>query len=65
MTTTETKTGYPTDEAVRVIDRLEEEVIRAECMAKATGNEQMICALWKEKAETFRTAIRLIRRAYP
>lgn len=62
--TTETKAAWPADEVRRVIESLEEEVKRAECMAKVYGQEQRICVLWRIKAEDLRTAADMIRRAY-
>lgn len=62
--TTETKAAWTADEAQRVIESLEEEVKRAECMAKVHGQEQRICVLWRIKADDLRTAADMIRRAY-
>lgn len=62
--TTESRSDRTREQAERVIECLEEEVRRAECMAKATGQEQRICVLWKIKAEDPRTAADMIRRAY-
>lgn len=65
--TTESKTEWPAETAQRVIDSLEEEVRRAECMAKVYDNEigdSMFCARWKGKADDLRTDDDMIRRAY-
>lgn len=65
--TTETKAAWTADEAQRVIESLEKEVKRAECMAKVYDNEigdPMFCARWKGKADDLRTAADMIRRAY-
>ena len=62
--TTETKAAWTADEAERVIDSLEEEVRRAERMAKVHVQEQRICVLWKIKADDLRMAADMIRRAY-
>lgn len=62
--TTEAKTEWTAKTAQRVIESLEEEVKRAECMAKIYGQEQRICVLWRIKADNLRTAADMIRRAY-
>lgn len=62
--TTETKAAWTADDAQRVIETLEEEIKRAECMAKAYGQEQRICVLWRIKADDLRMAADMIRRAY-
>lgn len=65
--TTESKNEWTAETAQRVIESLEEEVKRAECMARIFENEigdAMFCARWKGKAEDLRTAADMIRRAY-
>lgn len=65
--TTEAKTEWSAETAQRVIESLEEEVKRAERLAKVYEKEigdAMFCARWKGKAEDLRTAADMIRRAY-